>query len=1023
LISSYVQGVGAMERCGSYDDEESIVRYGSMLRLYAASQYAPKGGYVGYYQKSQKPQRALRGNGPYVAIPPFDASMQHQFSPSCFTVIDPKGQKKFGEELCYGDEVLLLDDQGLVWNNAMGPISYIGAKSRGASGQMNIKFVREISPYGYEAFEDQSRAGEKSDRNGDSAKLKEKNKNCVRYGDIGVKLDVVNINRRLLKKKYTNYVTNFKRDLSKLGGGYLVCDGRGYPAAFTIHHAPPSVDKVTIYQPRFARARSRHPSSSTAVDLLAIRGNQPDSSNYKCGGPSTLAVSSLGRQQVSGAEVLTEQFSVQVAETHYKVPWSMPLVINVEPARPNYYRGQGGQPLSALSPSTPGGRLLRSLVSNEFSVSPAAALARKWSSESLSDSPLSDPLLVPPESTGAQSPRTRAGSWARTQGGVTPGTPSTGNGAPSLADRWSREPMEPVARVVLNNGGRATLWRDELEEVLANGQSGLWVRLLSPEEERASFDRLSASALDPASPSKAFNGLSLNHSTSGSATGSGSGYLDGGVPGVPGVHRHQGSLHVGLALVPRTDEELLTPSGSGSGFNFNQALGGGVSPAILRLDWPGALADTALAGLWARLGRHPGGPHGFAADLGSVAAPWLLGILATAAGLHLMRATQIPSPSLVAEQLQSLESDLATMRTRLVGALEVGGQGNGSMLGPLFSALRVLAVVSWVLFAALIDRVAFFLCRPLDAGPTSHLWAWLWPVAALAAVALTASHLRIKRDAGGGKMNGGASPQVSSLGSSSPGVASTENQPPRVGLGSYEAGVGDSESVGLEVWELRLLEWDVEDADWLNFKGKPGRPLGPGIGSRSEDEGPASSEPVDVLGIAVYNTPIEPATGLPALPERFLLAENGDFAKALERWRGTLAWRKQMDADRALQRPNPYFAIIKEGYPHFYHGTDLAGNVVYYELPGLVDYPRLKASNIGAGQMLNHVMYVQEYLWTVLQPSQDHRVTLVLDLAGLSMSTILNKDIVSIIKGCVTMTSTHYPQRSHKMVILNVPGW
>ena len=79
-----------------------------------------------------------------------------------------------------------------------------------------------------------------------------------------------------------------------------------------------------------------------------------------------------------------------------------------------------------------------------------------------------------------------------------------------------------------------------------------------------------------------------------------------------------------------------------------------------------------------------------------------------------------------------------------------------------------------------------------------------------------------------------------------------------------------------------------------------------------------------------------------ALPERFLLAENGDFAKALERWRGTLAWRKQMDADRALQRPNPYFAIIKEGYPHFYHGTDLAGNVVYYELPGLVDYPRLK---------------------------------------------------------------------------------
>ena len=26
-------------------------------------------------------------------------------------------------------------------------------------------------------------------------------------------------------------------------------------------------------------------------------------------------------------------------------------------------------------------------------------------------------------------------------------------------------------------------------------------------------------------------------------------------------------------------------------------------------------------------------------------------------------------------------------------------------------------------------------------------------------------------------------------------------------------------------------------------------------------------------------------------------------------------------------------------------------------------------------------------------------------------------------KGCVQMTGTHYPQRSHKMLVLNVPGW
>jgi hypothetical protein len=68
-------------------------------------------------------------------------------------------------------------------------------------------------------------------------------------------------------------------------------------------------------------------------------------------------------------------------------------------------------------------------------------------------------------------------------------------------------------------------------------------------------------------------------------------------------------------------------------------------------------------------------------------------------------------------------------------------------------------------------------------------------------------------------------------------------------------------------------------------------------------------------------------------------------------------------------------------------------------------------------------MYVQEYLWTVLQPLETDRVTLVLDLKGLAMSTLSNREIVGMVKACVSMTSTHYPQRSHKMIIANVPSW
>lgn len=40
------------------------------------------------------------------------------------------------------------------------------------------------------------------------------------------------------------------------------------------------------------------------------------------------------------------------------------------------------------------------------------------------------------------------------------------------------------------------------------------------------------------------------------------------------------------------------------------------------------------------------------------------------------------------------------------------------------------------------------------------------------------------------------------------------------------------------------------------------------------------------------------------------------------RYRNTLAWRRANDVDHTLQRAHPNFAVIKECYPHFFHGTD-----------------------------------------------------------------------------------------------------
>ena len=125
------------------DDEDTAVRFGDAIRLYTVSRYATPhepGGYVGYYlqgrHRSAKSASVLEESDPIggatrrppkqtqkrskgrllVAVPPLGDEHLESFTESCFEVVDPTGTKKEGDLLRYGDEVVLLDDQGMVWN-------------------------------------------------------------------------------------------------------------------------------------------------------------------------------------------------------------------------------------------------------------------------------------------------------------------------------------------------------------------------------------------------------------------------------------------------------------------------------------------------------------------------------------------------------------------------------------------------------------------------------------------------------------------------------------------------------------------------------------------------------------------------------------------------------------------------------------------------------------------------------------------------------------------------------------------
>ncbi|CAM9100515.1 unnamed protein product [Chrysoparadoxa australica] len=160
-----------------------------------------------------------------------------------------------------------------------------------------------------------------------------------------------------------------------------------------------------------------------------------------------------------------------------------------------------------------------------------------------------------------------------------------------------------------------------------------------------------------------------------------------------------------------------------------------------------------------------------------------------------------------------------------------------------------------------------------------------------------------------------------------------------------------------------------------------------------------------------------------ALPRTFLQAEPDNPQLALLRWRETLVWREEMGADKALQTPHPNFSLCKKYYPSCFHGRDLRGNVVYIEQAGAVDIEVLCSSGVDHDSLLWHYMYQMEYLYQVLSPRDDQRVTIVLDVAGIKMKDLYRGEVVKFLKAAVGMTTRHYPSRSARTFVINVPSW
>ena len=166
-----------------------------------------------------------------------------------------------------------------------------------------------------------------------------------------------------------------------------------------------------------------------------------------------------------------------------------------------------------------------------------------------------------------------------------------------------------------------------------------------------------------------------------------------------------------------------------------------------------------------------------------------------------------------------------------------------------------------------------------------------------------------------------------------------------------------------------------------------------------------------------------PPTDDAAVWAQFIRATGGDEAKAQTRYDETEAWRKTNGIDALLSEPHPQFALIKQHYPHYYHGRGHRGEPVYYEIPAQINLKELKRNGVNLSDLLRHYALVTEFCWAVLERSQhgpQSQSLYVLDLEGIKLKDFVG-EVVKFVKEAATFTSKHYPERSGGVYIINAP--
>ncbi|TYZ67135.1 hypothetical protein PybrP1_009697 [[Pythium] brassicae (nom. inval.)] len=215
----------------------------------------------------------------------------------------------------------------------------------------------------------------------------------------------------------------------------------------------------------------------------------------------------------------------------------------------------------------------------------------------------------------------------------------------------------------------------------------------------------------------------------------------------------------------------------------------------------------------------------------------------------------------------------------------------------------------------------------------------------------------------------------------------------------------ESDSIG--DWEFALLALEASESESIK------------CASASQDELLKAAKKVkNSAGVVV--------------PKSFLVAENGNAAKAAERYEATLAWRQEVNADAILAAPQLHYDTIKANYKQYLHKHDKLGHPVYFEKMASINIKQLQKSGVTQDDLFRHYLFAMEftlkYAANQLCPceacasSDTQKLCIILDARGIGMKDI-GGEAFEFVRRCTSMMQKHYPQKSFKIFFVNVPSW